>query len=971
MRKKLSLLLVALMAVVTGTWADNPKVTYALAEGATFTSGQSVDVKDGEKLVATITYGEEGDGYADFKAATKNSSVEGFTAFTEGNGVNGNKAGGTFYTIVPKFDGTIEVAVVLNKDKAFYIQKDGTALDGYNGMTVGEKYYGTYSFPVVAGSSYKVYCSGSKLGFYGFNFEYIGSWKDYTFTNFNFNAAEISGSNNKADVGDITDKTGDFVATDQETGIKLTVTKSAGDTPNRFWKTNSGIQLRVYGGTMTFEAAEGSKVKGIKFDNSKWNAENTADVGTLDAGKWTGEAQKVVITIKGNTQINNITVRGDAKVAYAVYADNILTFKYDKNMPVENAWEIGKNKNQNPGWRWYDIKAVAFDDSFAEARPDSCYYWFANGNIKEIIGWANFNTSEVKTMEGMFSGAYNLESINLSYFDTKNVENMANMFRNCYALKSLDLSKFNTEKVTNMNQMFCNMDAITSLDLSSFNTAKITNMSNLFYGCEKLESIKLGEKFTTGIVSNMSQMFADCKSLKALDLSGFDTRNVTQMEAMFRGCESLETLNVSSFNTVSLGWSSSRMFEGCAKLKTLDLSGFTGAGDMSHMFEGCAALESVNLSGITRNPSSLNSMFKDCAALTKLDLSSINTSEVQNFGHMFANCTKLAELNIDNFIIDYNYFSSYGESIYVVDEKDDDGNVTAWHYEYSIGLNYMFKNCAALTALNLMNMNTSNSSVLYDNMISMFEGCAKLATIDVTNQFVCYNNDNNMFKGCVALPDFNKGDNEGVIGGNGIEPYCNVYGVVANLWINAGKFITFYTDQAVKVKGETGKIYTITGITDTEVVVKELAVAAAKTPLLIENNSENDAEIILLKALKSEKATEVTKYPGFEGTLNGKEMPGSSDDLDYYILGNNNYFVKIAEGANGWINPNRCWLEIEKANVAAAPQLEIVEATAGFTGITTMKANGQKAEIYDLQGRKVGNAQKGMYIMNGKKVVIK
>lgn len=970
MRKKLSLLLVALMAVVTGTWADNPKVTYALAEGATFTSGQSVDVKDGEKLVATITYGEEGDGYADFKAATNNSSVEGFTAFTEGNGVNGNKAGGTFYTIVPKFDGTIEVAVVLNANKAFYIEKDGTALDGYNGMTVGSKYYGTYSFPVVAGSSYKVYCSGSKLGFYGFNFEYIGSWKDYTFTNFNFNAAEFSGSNNNADVGDITEKTGDFVATDQETGIKLTVTNNGEGTPNRFWKSGSGIQLRVYGGTMTFEAAEGSKVKGIKFDNSKWNAENTADVGTLDAGKWTGEAQKVVITIKGNTQINNITVRGDAKVAYAVLADNILTFKYDKNMPVENAWEINKNKNQNPGWNNYYYTTVAFDDSFAEARPDSCYRWFAKYSLNNIIGWANFNTSEVKTMEGMFSGAYNLESINLSNFDTKNVENMANMFRNCYALKSLDLSKFNTEKVTNMDQMFCNMEAITSLDLSSFNTAKITNMNNLFSNCEKLESIKFGEKFTTAVVTNMSYMFADCKSLKALDLSGFDTRNVTSMNQMFSGCESLETLDVSSFKSVSMAnnWNGvSSMFRNCAKLKKLDLSGFTKVrGDVSHMFDGCASLAEIDLSNLnTEDVYYMSSMFKGCSSLTKLDLSNFVTYSVNNMGHMFADCSKLAELNIDNFTVD-NLSNGSSEWIEVVDETDDDGNPTVWHNEQSMGLNYMFKNCAALTKLNLMNMNTNERYAAYNYMISMFEGCAKLATIDVTDKFIC-NNGTDMFKGCVALPDFD----ENVTDWNGIEPYCNIHAIVDELWINAGEFITYFTDQAVKVKGETGKIYTITGITDTEVVVKELAVAAAKTPLLIENNSENDAEIILLKALKSEKATEVTKYPGFEGTLNGKEMPGSSDDLDYYILGNNNYFVRVAEGAEGYINANRCWLEIEKANVAAAPQLEIVEGTAGFTGINTMKANGQKAEIYDLQGRKVGNAQKGLYIINGKKVVIK
>lgn len=139
---------------------------FALNEGDVYTSGQSANVNG----VATITFGEEGG--ADFGAAAANGNVEGYTASTGGNGTNGNKAGGTFYTIKTEKEGTIEVAVVLNAGKSFYIEEDGTALADYNGITVDSKYYGTFKFDVKAGSSYKIYCAGSKLGFYGFKFIY-------------------------------------------------------------------------------------------------------------------------------------------------------------------------------------------------------------------------------------------------------------------------------------------------------------------------------------------------------------------------------------------------------------------------------------------------------------------------------------------------------------------------------------------------------------------------------------------------------------------------------------------------------------------------------------------------------------------------------------------------------------------------------------------------------------------------------
>ena len=146
--------------------------TYAMAEGETHKAGDTVEVKNEEgDVVATLTFGFEGG--ADFTAPKKDDKrIEGFWGYTEGNGQNGKPAEGTVYIINPKYDGQIEVAVVLNNGKKFYIQEDGVSLPDYDAITVETKYQGTYKFNVKAGSEYKVYCEGSKLGFYGFNYTY-------------------------------------------------------------------------------------------------------------------------------------------------------------------------------------------------------------------------------------------------------------------------------------------------------------------------------------------------------------------------------------------------------------------------------------------------------------------------------------------------------------------------------------------------------------------------------------------------------------------------------------------------------------------------------------------------------------------------------------------------------------------------------------------------------------------------------
>ena len=100
-------------------------------------------------------------------------------------------------------------------------------------------------------------------------------------------------------------------------GIKVTISKKAsGNNENRIWE--SSPRLRMYSGTMTIEAPEGKKISDISFDKTKWAANNKSDVGTLTEGKWKGDANKVVITIAGNTQLKSLTV---------TLAGTVITYK--------------------------------------------------------------------------------------------------------------------------------------------------------------------------------------------------------------------------------------------------------------------------------------------------------------------------------------------------------------------------------------------------------------------------------------------------------------------------------------------------------------------------------------------------------------------------------------------------------------------------------------------------------------------
>ena len=306
------------------------------------------------------------------------------------------------------------------------------------------------------------------------------------------------------------------------------------------------------------------------------------------------QAIKLMLLVLMCLPVCSTAVKAQSPEAYAVFdsTTGTLTFKYDAAKP-EGAYEMNKRYNA-PGWYNVvnDIKKIVFESSFADARPTSCNYWFANYSGEEIEGLEYLNTSEVTIMEYMFSNCTSLKKLDVSKFNTENVTDFESMFATCRSLTSLDVSSFNTENATDMKDMFSMCSSLTSLDLSNFKTKNVTNMRCMFDRCFNITSIKLSN-FNTSNVTDMGSMFNECNSLSSIDVTNFNTSNVEKMGAMFSDCKSLTTLDLSSFNTANVT-QMQYMFSVCSSLTTIYASEkfvTTNVTNSTYMFGWCKALK--------------------------------------------------------------------------------------------------------------------------------------------------------------------------------------------------------------------------------------------------------------------------------------------------------------------------------------------------------------------------------------------
>ena len=188
--------------------------------------------------------------------------------------------------------------------------------------------------------------------------------------------------------------------------------------------------------------------------------------------------------------------------------------------------------------------------------------------------------------------------------------------------------------------------------------------------------------------------------------------------------------------------------------------------------------------------------------------------------------------------------------------------------------------------------------------------------------------------------------------------------------VAAKEFITYYKDEALYVEDEAAELYTITKVADNKVELSNKRdVIPANYAMLVYNNSDEDKTILLIPAEQNPLA--FMGYGGFIGTLVATTIPASTETTTNYAM-NGKAFVYVKNAIE--IGANKAWLQIPSQQ-QSAHKLEIV-FDGNMTGVDTL--NMKRGTVnddswYTVDGRKLQNkpTKKGVYILNGRKVVVK
>ena len=279
--------------------------------------------------------------------------------------------------------------------------------------------------------------------------------------------------------------------------------------------------------------------------------------------------QSVTVTDTLNLNVSMKTYTLSEVVWQKLYQSG-NTFPAGVNLVLDYSAPAGTEQLKN-GNTYIDLSDKTADKTTG---PIYAYYDSASNTIYVVPETpGRMVAANCKTMfSAYWDSSYRniLKSIVINNLDTSQVQSMEEMFSYNYDLESVILgadSGFSTSNVTTMKKMFAWCNAVTALDLTSFRTSRVTDMTYMFWSCKKLTNIAGLRQFDTSQVTTMPCMFCDCSSMTSLDLSTFNTSHVTDMSGMFCRMSSLQTITVSDIFDVSNVTNSTAMFSECSSLK--------------------------------------------------------------------------------------------------------------------------------------------------------------------------------------------------------------------------------------------------------------------------------------------------------------------------------------------------------------------------------------------------------------------
>lgn len=385
-------------------------------------------------------------------------------------------------------------------------------------------------------------------------------------------------------------------------------------------------------------------------------------------------------------------------------------------------------------------------------------------------------------------------------------------------------------------------------------------------------------------------------------------------------------------------------------------------------FAGCAFLTEIK--GIehlnTVDVTDMSEMFYDCAALTSLDLSSFVTENVTTTEEMFAKCSSLTTLNIRNF-----------------------------HPWSLTNTHAMFLSCSGLQSIYAVELFTKNITDGDD----MFLGCYNLvgaAKYDENKTNVTMANGRDGY----FMPYFTDGlgkdiyfeknkNNQIVLNLSNANPFLvsEDYHIYKGTYTRKSMPSTWGTvcvPFIIDVKStETNcEIYTFQKVEGENLYIEkvEKGEIAAGTPVIVKGTKGSD-----LKVCSPEGDQTIVTHPvpggtgtsRIEGTFEGQELKNTSN----YFIAKDKFWQVTGYDTPGntiagvKVPPFRATIATESTQAQSLGIVVVGETNSIGQTPTVDNLLSDKAEYFDLQGRRLDGPQKGINLvrMGGKtrKVVIK
>lgn len=535
---------------------------------------------------------------------------------------------------------------------------------------------------------------------------------------------------------------------------------------------------------------------------------------------------------------------------------------------------------------------------------------------------------------------------------------------------------------------------------SYYNNGRTGDDRGAFVNCQKIKVLKFAEG--SGVTWIGDHAFRSCSNLKTIenipselnDIQGWcfegtaletvdlSKTNVTIMkDGVFFNNTSLTSIQLP--NKLEYFWDSA--FNGCTSLNTIVMPSTVKA-IYNYVFQGCTSLSNVTLNeGCTtlghhvfKNsslaavtfPMTLGSIGEYAFEGTKLETVDLSNTQIKKLPNgSFYNCEKLNDVKLPIELTDIGERAFYKSAIASITFPSSLQKIDAWAFQNTKLTNVVIPTKTGHIGDGAFSDNAKLTTVVVNGLecylaVSAFAECGNLKDVYITS-------DNEPVAGRYGYPFTN--DPTVHVVPNYLETFkglntCNTTNFDTNLSITLNKEWTTLTSaynlDFSNVEG---------GLTAYTAKYNEVNDAVALTPV-----KKVKAHTGLILKGEAGKTYTLHILPSNETGLDATDNQlvdcvdavwSTGRDKDYFL--SNGEFVKSDH--NGWALPGKSYLFINggRGNGSNSPLRVYVDNTAtAIDGITNNPVVKDEA-YYNLQGVKVQRPQHGVFIHNGKKVVLK